>query len=155
VGIGVELQQIDGAIYFDTAAGNEQSDSHFYYDMNMHQFGAGSPLPLNTMLRWYAGENNENVSQQANSWSKLNVQRYVNPEYDALFEEASQELDAEKLRAQLVGMNDLIINDFAVIPLVDAGEKFSQARWLNEENIAYGPFELLYWNIANWNGERS
>ena len=154
VGIGVELQQIDAGIYFDSAAGNEQSDTHFYYDMNMHQIGAGSPLPLNTMLRWVAGENNENIAQEANSWSKLNVQRYVNPEYDALFAEASKELDAETLRGLLVQLNDIVINDYAVIPLVDAGEKYSQARWLSEDNVAYGPFELLYWNIVNWNGER-
>ena len=44
--------------------------------------------------------------------------------------------------------------DLLKLPLVDAGEKYSQARWLNEGNIGYGPFELLYWNIANWNGDR-
>jgi peptide/nickel transport system substrate-binding protein len=154
VGIGVELLQIDGGIYFDTAAGNDQNTGHMYHDMNMHQIGAGSPLPLNTMLRWYAGPDNENIAQASNQWSKLNVQRYVNPDYDALFDEASTTLDPEVLRQQLVQMNDIVINEHVVVPLVDAGEKFSQARWLNEENIGYGPFELLYWNIANWNGDR-
>jgi peptide/nickel transport system substrate-binding protein len=154
VGIGVDLLQVDGGTYFDTGEGNDQNTGHMYQDMNMHQFGAGSPLPLNTMLRWYAGPDNENIAQASNGWTKLNAQRYINPDYDVLFEAASATLDPETLRAQLVEMNDLIINDFAVVPLVDAGEKFSQARWLNEGNIGYGPFELLYWNIANWNGDR-
>ena len=153
-GIGVELMQIDGSIYFDSAAGNDQNTGHMYYDMNMHQMGAGSPLPLSLMRNWYAGPNNENVAQKDNSWSKDNTFRYINPEYDTVFEAAEKETDAEALRQQLIQLNDILITDHAVIPLVDVGEKFSMARWLTEENIGYGPFELLYWNIANWNGTR-
>jgi peptide/nickel transport system substrate-binding protein len=154
VGFKVELIQIDGGIYFDTAEGNDQNTGHMYQDMNMHQYGGGSPLPLNTMLRFYAGPNNENVAQASNGWSKLNAQRYVNPDFDAIFEAAQTTLDPEELRAQLVEMNDIVINDWAVVPLVDAGEKYAQARWLSEENVAHGPFELLHWNIANWTGNR-
>ncbi len=154
VGFNVEVLQIDGGIYFDSAAGNDQNTGHMYYDMNMHQIGAGSPLPLNLMRSWYAGPNNENVAQKENSWSKENPFRYVNADYDKVFEAASKELDPEKLRAQLIQLNDILINDNAVIPLVDVGEKFAMANWLTEENIGYGPFELLYWNIANWTGTR-
>jgi ABC-type oligopeptide transport system substrate-binding subunit len=106
------------------------------------------------MRNWYAGPNNENVAQKDNSWSKDNTFRYINPEYDTVFEAAEKETDAEALRQQLIQLNDILITDHAVIPLVDVGEKFSMARWLTEENIGYGPFELLYWNIANWNGTR-
>jgi peptide/nickel transport system substrate-binding protein len=154
VGFKVELVQIDGGIYFDTAEGNDQNTGHMYQDMNMHQYGGGSPLPLNTMLRFYAGPDNENIAQASNGWSKLNSQRYVNPDFDAVFEAAQTTLDPEELRAQLVEMNDIVINDWAVVPLVDAGEKYAQARWLSEENVAHGPFELLHWNIANWTGNR-
>jgi len=154
VGFSVELQQIDGGIYFDSSAGNDQNTGHMYYDMNMHQIGAGSPLPVNLMRNWYAGPDNVNVAQKANDWSKENVFRYVNPDYDAIFEAADKETDPEMLRQQLIQLNDILIEDHAVIPLVDVGEKFSMARWLTEENIGYGPFELLYWNIANWNGTR-
>lgn len=153
-GFSVELMQIDGSIYFDSAPGNDQSTGHMYYDFNMHQMGAGSPLPLSLMRNWYAGPNNANVAQKANSWAKDNSFRYVNPDYDKVFELAEKETDAEALRQQLVQMNDIIITDHAVIPLVDVGEKFSMARWLTEENLGYGPFELLYWNVANWNGTR-
>ena len=155
VGIGVELLQIDGSIYFDTAAGNDQNTGHMYYDFNMHQMGAGSPLPVSLMRNWYAGPDGSNIAQKDNSWSKDNSFRYQNPEYDAVFEQALDEVDAEKLRGLLVQMNDILINDHAVIPLVDVGEKYASARWLNDGNIGAGPFELLYWNIANWNGDRS
>ena len=154
VGFSIELMQTDGSIYFDSAEGNDQNTGHMYYDMNMHQIGAGSPLPLNLMRRWYAGPDNENVAQANNGWSALNSQRYVNPDYDAILETAETTLDAEELRGQLIEMNDIVINDWVVIPLVDAAEKYSHARWLNQENFGAGQFELLYWNIANWNGDR-
>jgi hypothetical protein len=39
-----------------------------------------------------------------------------------------------------------------VIPLVQrATEKYGLAKTLNKDNIAGGPFDALYWNIANWN----
>ncbi|MGB3307726.1 MAG: peptide ABC transporter substrate-binding protein [Thermomicrobiales bacterium] len=155
IGIGVDLMQIDAGIYFDSAAGNDQNTGHMYYDMNMHQIGATSPTPLTYMEGWYAGPDNENVAQKENGWSKTDQQRYVNPEYDALFEQAQTEVDPEKLRQLFIQMNDILINDHAVIPLVDVGEKTAAARWLNEENFGFGPFELVYWNIANWNGSRS
>ncbi|MGC4105098.1 MAG: ABC transporter substrate-binding protein [Thermomicrobiales bacterium] len=155
VGISVELMQIDAGVYFDSSAGNDQNSLHMYYDMNMHQRGAGSPLPVSLMEDWYAGPNNENVAQKANDWSKGNVYRYVNPDYDKVFEQAKVEVDAEKLRQLLIQLNDILITDHAVIPLVDVGEKFSMAKWITEENIGYGPFELLYWNVANWTGTRS
>lgn len=106
------------------------------------------------MEDWYAGPDNVNVAQKANDWSKGNVYRYVNPEYDKIYEAAAKEVDPEALRQQLIQMNDILITDHAVIPLVDVGEKFSMAKWLTEENIGYGPFELLYWNVANWTGNR-
>lgn len=155
IGIGIDLMQIDAGIYFDSAAGNDQNTGHMYYDFNMHQIGATSPTPLTYMERWYAGPDNENVAQKENGWSKTDQQRYVNPDYDALFEQAQTEVDPEKLRELFIQMNDIIIDDHAVIPLVDVGEKIAAARWLNEGNFGFGPFELAYWNIANWNGTRS
>jgi hypothetical protein len=49
-------------------------------------------------------------------------------------------------------MNDILIDDVVVIPIVQrASEKYAIAKRLRKENIAGGPFESLYWNIANWN----
>jgi peptide/nickel transport system substrate-binding protein len=51
-----------------------------------------------------------------------------------------------------IQMNDILIEDVVVIPIVQrASEKFGIAKDLNKETIAGGPFESLYWNIANWN----
>jgi peptide/nickel transport system substrate-binding protein len=151
VGFKIELLQVDAAVFFDSAAGNDQNNTHFYYDLNMFQSSVGAPPPVAYMVRWYAGPDGNNIAQASNSWSGRNFQRYNNPDYDALYESAQTESDPEKQNELFIGMNDILFNDAAVLPLVRVGNKIAVARTLNQENLASSPYEFDYWNIANWN----
>lgn len=151
LGFKISIENIDGAIYFDSSAGNDQNTLHFYYDMIMHQTGAGAPTPISFMESWYAGPDGENISQKENSWSGVNIQRYQNPEYDEIFEAIRTETDPVVLTDLFIQLNDILIEDGAVIPLVQVAEKSAAATWLNEQNFGFGPFGYNYWNIANWN----
>ncbi len=58
----------------------------------------------------------------------------------------------EKAAKLFIAMNDLLIEDFALIPLVQrAAEKYGIANTLRDENVAASSWEAIYWNIANWN----
>jgi hypothetical protein len=49
-------------------------------------------------------------------------------------------------------MNDMLIEDIVIIPVVQrATEKFAVVNTLRVENISPNAWEVLYWNIANWN----
>lgn len=112
------------------------------------------PYPLSYLKNWYAGPNDQNVPQQANQWQGLNVERYVNPAYDKLYEAVGQTIDPQKQAALFIQMNDLLVNDAAVIPLVQRStDQYAVANKLRTANIAASPFEPVYWNIANWNRE--
>ncbi len=151
IGFKVELKSVDAAIFFDSAEGNEQNNTHFYNDLNMFTSGVGSPPPVPYMIRWYAGPDGRNIAQAQNAWTGRNFQRYQNPDYDALYEASRTESDPERQAELFIGMNDILFNDAAVLPLVRTGDKIGYARTLNVENIAPGPYEFDYWNIANWN----
>jgi len=155
IGFQVNLQQVDSGVYFDGSPGNTQNINHFYTDFEMYTNGPSTPTPVDYMIGWYAGENNSNVAQQENSWNGQNNQRYVNPEYDALFDRARAETDAEAVLQLIIEMNDMLINDVALIPQVNrAADKYAMHNSLvhgEEDNVALGPFEPNYWNIANWN----
>jgi len=60
----------------------------------------------------------EEIAQKVNKWSGRNICRYVNPEYDKLALAGSSELDPVKRAAIYIKMNDMVINDFIVIPLI-------------------------------------
>ena len=151
VGFQVELIQTDSGVFFDSAAGNDQNNTHFYTDVNMFNSSVGSPPPVAYMIRWYAGPDDSNIAQSSNGWNGRNFQRYRNPDYDALYEAAQTEPDVTKSAELFIQMNDILYNDYAVIPLVLTAAKSGYSNKLNPVNIADSPYEFDYWNIANWN----
>jgi peptide/nickel transport system substrate-binding protein len=151
IGFKIELKQIDANVFFDSAAGNDQNNTHFYNDLNMFQSSIGAPPPVAYMIRWYAGPDGGNIAQASNQWTGRNFQRYNNPDYDALYEQAQTESDPDAQNELFIGMNDILYNDAAVLPLVRVGSKIAVSRTLNQENVAMSPYEFDYWNIANWN----
>ena len=113
--------------------------------------GPISPLPDVYFLDWYAGPDNGNVAQRANDWSGPNTQRYVDPEFDLLYEEATTTTDPERAAELYIEMNDLIVEDFVVVPLVAMPAGLSAfAHRIATENVAPSSWEPLFWNIANW-----
>lgn len=150
-GFRVQLQQVDSGIYFDGSAGNEQNISHMYYDITMYTNNATSPFPVAYFTNWYAGPDRENVAQEANGWSGQNYQRYVNPDFDAIFEAVQLETDLEAAAQMFIELNDILVTDAVTLPLVNrAAAVAANSTTLQTENIAVGPFSGDYWNIANW-----
>lgn len=152
LGIKVNLKAIDGGVFFDGSAGNDQNFTHFYSDLQMYTDGATSTFPINYMQYWYAGENGDNIAQKENNWNGTNKSRYSNPEYDAIYDKLALETDAAKAAEYFVQLNDIVIDNFVQIPIVQrAGTKYAAVLTLRRENIAENSFEALFWNIANWN----
>lgn len=151
IGIEVSIEAVDSAIFFDSAAGNEQNNTHFYQDINEFASGVGAPPPVAYMIRWYAGPDRREIAQESNGWSGRNFQRYINDEYDELYDAASIEPDAAKSAEMFIELNDILFNDYAVLPLVRYGSKGGVNKRLNKENLALSGYEFSYWNIANWN----
>jgi peptide/nickel transport system substrate-binding protein len=152
VGFRVELRQVDAAVYFDSSPGNDQNINHFYNDLQMYTNNPTTPIPVGYMLDWYAGPEDENIAQASNDWSGLNSSRYRNAEYDALLDAVRVETDLEAAAEMFIQMNDILINEIAVVPLVNrAASKHAISTTLEEQNVATSAFEYNYWNIANWN----
>jgi peptide/nickel transport system substrate-binding protein len=151
IGFEVTLEQIDAGIYFDSAAGNDQNISHFYWDFDMYQSVPSNPTPISYMEGWYAGKDNDNVAQKSNEWQGQNYSRWINPDFDKLLDSARTEPDPEKLADLFIQMNDMLIDNNVILPLVVVGSRTGIGNRLREENLALGAFSYNYWNIANWN----
>jgi peptide/nickel transport system substrate-binding protein len=62
------------------------------------------------------------------------------------------ETDLARAAELFIQMNDILINDIAVVPLVNrASDKYGISTTLRDENVAQSDFAVNYWNIANWN----
>jgi len=152
IGFKIQLKQVDAGIFFDSAAGNDQNASHFFNDLEMYTNNAGTPYPVSYMSSWYGGKDLANIAQKSNDWSGINESRWHNDEYDAMFDSLGVETDQEKAAQTFIKMNDLLINEVVIVPLVQrAAESCATLNTLREGNIAGSPWEALYWNAANWN----
>ena len=84
----------------------------------------------------------------SNNWSAANWSRYCNLVYDALYEESLTELDPEKRRALIIKMNDLLIADGAVLPLVERSLVLGISPSL--AGVDPTPWDSDVWNIKDW-----
>lgn len=152
IGIKVNLDQVDAGIFFDSGAGNDRNISHNYWDISMYTNNPSTPIPASFFLSWYAGPDGSNIAQESNAWQGQNYQRYNNPDFDALYDELLAMTTLEEAAAQLIEMNDVLINDVVIIPEVNRpSDTYAISQTLVPENVALGVgFELSYWNIANW-----
>ncbi len=145
LGIKTELKGVDAGVFFSSDAGNPDTSGHMYVDVQMYTTSAAID-PQAHMKRWTTAA--AQLSQKAGKWSGGNDGRYVNPEYDRLWGAARTETDTAK-RAQLfIQMNDILIQDIAMIPLVNRKSVFARAK--NLQHVNYSQWATDYWNIANW-----
>ena len=162
IGFSINLVQTDSGIFFDGSAGNEQNLAHMYTDFNMYTSGAINPTPVDYMVVWYSGTDGSNIAQAANGWSGQNAQRWVNAEYDALYERllSGSVTDITEVQSIMIELNDLVIDNYVNVPLVKrAADKYCMHKSLlhgddpatAEDNAAVSAFEYNLWNVANWN----
>jgi peptide/nickel transport system substrate-binding protein len=152
IGFRTELRQVDAAVFFDSSPGNDQNTNHFYNDLEMYTDNPTTPFPVSYMIGWYGGPEGENIAQASNDWSGQNFSRFQNADYDRLFEQVRLETDLEKAAELFIQMNDILINEVVVVPLVNrSSSTHGISTTLYEGNVAAGSFEYNYWNIANWN----
>jgi peptide/nickel transport system substrate-binding protein len=58
------------------------------------------------------------VSQKANKWQGRNVTRFKSDEYDRTYKAADSEVDPVKRAALFIKMNDIVIANVVVIPVL-------------------------------------
>jgi peptide/nickel transport system substrate-binding protein len=152
IGFSVQLEQVDSTIFFDSTAGNDQNLNHFYWDIAMWSSGGGSSIPVVWAANWYSGPDGVSIAQESNGWQKPNVQRYQSAEFDALYEQLLVSTSREEAAELIVGLNDTIIGDVAVVPIAIRSFYTAINNRLRSENIQFeDPFVEYFWNIANWN----
>ncbi len=143
IGMSVELKSVEAGVYFGDPA-NPDSVNRFNSDLQLFAFDSETPEPDSYMELYACSQ----ISQKENQWAKENSSRYCNPEYDALLEELKQEIDPDQRKALFVQMNDLLIEDVALIPLVRRSDSYAIANTLT--NLEFTPWAASTWKINDW-----
>ena len=148
IGIETELKSVDAGVFFSADPGNPDTNSHFYTDVEMYTSTFGSPFPLNYMKAFYSGNPEVDVAQQANKWAARNYTRWINADYNKLFDQVKGETDPQKATQLWMQLNDLAVNAYITIPLIDRNNTDAKIKALQGPKLS--PFDEWSWNIADW-----
>jgi peptide/nickel transport system substrate-binding protein len=144
LGIEVELKSIDPGIFFSSDPSNNDTVEHFYADLQMYTSGNNSPDPGAYMKYFTCNE----IPQKANNWAGDNNSRYCNPEYDQLWQQSTKELDSQKRQELFIQMNDMLVNNTIIIPLIHRADVAAFSN--NLVGYELTPWDRNTWNIKDW-----
>jgi peptide/nickel transport system substrate-binding protein len=144
IGIGVELKSIDAGVYFSSDPSNNDTVERFYADMQMYTSGNISPDPGAYMKFFTCNQ----IPQKANNWSGDNNSRYCNPQYDRLWQQSNTELNPQTRTQIFKLMNDILVKEFVVIPLVHRADVVAFGN--NITGYEPTPWDMRTWDIMNW-----
>jgi len=146
-GIDIELKSITASVYFSSDVANPDTARKFYADLQMFTTGTPSvPDPERFMQQFASWE----VASKDNKWQGMNSTRWRNEEYDKNFLNAQSELDPVKRAALFIKMNDLVVNEIAVTPVLNR-------RWVavmsNKLKATLSGWDNDFWNLKDWHRE--
>ena len=143
-GIALELKSVVAATYFSSDEANPDTVRHFFADLQMYQLLMGRPDPQLYMERFTSWQ----IAARENKWTLGNTGRWRNEEYDRLWRAAEREMDPVKRAALFIRMNDLVMREGVVIPLVWRNEATALSSRLR--GVAISPWDGNLWNLAFW-----
>lgn len=144
IGVGVELKSIDASVYFSSDSSNQDTVERFYADLQMYTTGNTNPDP-GAYMKFHTCEQ---IPQKANNWTGDNNARYCNPEYDRLYQQSTQELDPDRRNRIFKLMNDILVEDVVIIPLVHRADVVAFDNSLVGYELT--PWDMRTWDIMNW-----
>ena len=142
-GIEVELKSIGASVYFSSDVGNPDTNRKFYCDVQMYTTTMGAPDPEAFMRQFVSWE----VASKDNKWQGRNIARWRSEEYDKSFRAAEAELDPVKRAALFIKMNDLVVGDPGVIPVVYRPRVSGHSRQLK---ASLSGWDNDLWDLKNW-----
>jgi peptide/nickel transport system substrate-binding protein len=141
-GIDIEVKAVTASVFFSSDVANPDTYTKFYCDLQMYNNNS-QPDPevfLRQFCSWEA-------ATKANKWQGRNITRWQNKEYDDTHKAAQVELDPVKRAAMLIKLNDLAVNNQAVIPIV---ARPGVAAVNNKLVVELSGWDNNTWDLPNW-----
>ncbi len=144
IGVETELRNIDASVFFGGDPDNPDTYLKFYADLQMYTRSSEGTDPESTLVTWKCGQEPSPQSQ----WLGINIPRFCDPAYDALVDELEGTGQFNRRIELAKAMNDKLIQEYILIPLVHRGNVSAHANTL--EGVKLNPWDAELWNIADW-----
>ena len=144
IGIETELRNINASVFFGGDPGSPDTFQKFYADVEMYANTFNGTDPQSYLGNGLC----DKAPSPATQWQGENISRFCMPEFDALHAELTQTASIEK-RAEIgKKLNDMIVENGGMIPLVHRGRLSAHANTLG--GVVLNVWDSELWNVADW-----
>lgn len=144
IGIETELKNTDAGVFFGNDLASPDTYGKFYADVLMFTNNFSGTDPESYMSDWICAE----MPTPENGWLGNNISRFCMEEYDALVAQMSQTAVLEERAALAIAMNDMLIQNGAIIGLIHRGDVSAHSNTL--EGVLMNSWDSELWNAADW-----
>ncbi|WP_333714148.1 peptide ABC transporter substrate-binding protein, partial [Yoonia sp.] len=145
IGVETELRNIDASVFFGGDPGSPDTFEKFYADVEMYANNFDGTDPQ----AYLAAHTCDKAPRPETQWQGENINRFCDPEYDALVAELQQTAELEKRGEIARRLNDMLTKDsMVIVPLVDRGRVSAHANSLG--GVVLNTWDSELWNIADW-----
>ena len=144
IGVESELRNIDASVFFGGDPGSPDTFQKFFADVEMFTNTFDGTDPEAYMANWAC----EEAPRPETQWQGNNIPRYCDEEYEALIAEMAVTGDINERARIAKAMNDKLMQDYAIVPLVHRGDVSSKSNSLG--GVLLNVWDSELWNIADW-----
>ena len=144
IGIDAELRNINASVFFGGDPGSPDTFQKFYADVEMYANTFNGTDPQSYLGNLLC----DKAPRPETQWQGENIARFCMPEYDALHAQLTTTAAAEDRAALARQMNDMAVENGAMIPLVHRGRLSAHANTLG--GVILNVWDSELWNVADW-----
>ncbi|MBQ2260421.1 MAG: peptide ABC transporter substrate-binding protein [Loktanella sp.] len=145
IGVETELRNVDASVFFGGDPGSPDTFEKFYADVEMYANNFDGTDPQSYLAAYTC----DKAPRPATQWQGENINRFCDPEYDALVAELQQTADIAERSRIARALNDMLTKDtMTIVPLVDRGRVSAHANSLG--GVVLNTWDSELWNVADW-----
>jgi peptide/nickel transport system substrate-binding protein len=110
----------------------------------MYTTGVGAPPDDEGFMRQFLSSE---IAAKENKWQGNNTTRWHDEAYDKTFHAAEGELEPVKRTALFIAMNDMVVEDGVVIPVVYRPQVPAISKKLG---ATLSGWDNTFWNLKDW-----
>lgn len=144
IGVESELRNISGSVFFGGDPGSPDTFQKFYADVEMYANNFDGTDPQSYLGQYTC----DKAPQPSNQWIGENISRFCSEDFDKLYKQLERTAEASERHRISKELNDMIVSNGALIPLVHRGRVSGKSNTLG--GVVLNVWDSELWNAADW-----
>ncbi|THH39012.1 peptide ABC transporter substrate-binding protein [Aliishimia ponticola] len=144
IGIEAELRNVDSSVFFGGDPGSPDTFQKFYADVEMYANTFNGTDPQSYLGNLLC----DKAPRPETQWQGENITRFCDEAYDALHAQLAETAGSEERAKIGKQLNDMAVEQGAMIPLVHRGRLSAHANTLG--GVVLNVWDSELWNVADW-----